>query len=266
MVAITKIEVQKKNKSRYSIFVNRGNGEEYGFSVDEDVLVKYRLQKGQEINEKELRDLLDADEERKVYHLAIHYLSYRMRSRKEIRDYLIRKEKEEKYIDIAIKKLEQEKWLDDREFTRAYIQTKRLTQVKGPRKLKQELMTKGVNEEIIDAHLMEIPVEEWVGEVRKWLEKKGKQDKRLSQRSRKDKLVGQLYVKGYTEAIISEALSTFENEDQDREEWEAICYQGEKIRKKYRQLHGWEYNQKCKQALYRKGFSIDMIEQYLQEE
>ncbi|WP_062052164.1 recombination regulator RecX [Bacillus sp. JCM 19034] len=265
MVSITKIEVQKNNKSRYSIFINRGQGEEYGFSIDEDILIKFRLHKGQQIDEQELLELIEADEERKVYHLAVHYLSFRMRSKKEIREYLLKKDKLEKYIDIAIRKLEEEKLLNDQEFARAYIQTKLLTQTKGPLKLKQELKEKGVNESIIHAQLAEIPLEHWIEKCKKWVEKKGNHSSRLSRRAKKDKLIGQLYAKGFSDTMISEALKGEQGIEKGDDEWEAICYQGEKIKRKYRHLKGWEFKQKCKQALYRKGFTLDLIDQFLEE-
>lgn len=46
---------------------------------------------------------------------------------------------------------------------------------------------------------------------------------------------------------------------------EAIRFQGEKIYRKYSHLSGFEYKQKMKQALYRKGFSMDLIEKFLAE-
>ncbi|GAA3331694.1 hypothetical protein GCM10020331_089280 [Ectobacillus funiculus] len=45
MAVITKIQVQKNNKERYNIYIDKGSGEEYGFSVDGYTLVKYNLRK-----------------------------------------------------------------------------------------------------------------------------------------------------------------------------------------------------------------------------
>ena len=49
MPIITKITTQKKNKERYNIFMDEGKGEQYAFSVDEAVLIKYQLKKGMEL-------------------------------------------------------------------------------------------------------------------------------------------------------------------------------------------------------------------------
>ena len=93
MAVITKITAQVKNKSRYNIFLDHGRGEEYAFSVDEDILIKYNLKKGLELDEEYLIELIDEDEKKKCYHLSIHYLSYRMRSVEEVRTYLERRKR-----------------------------------------------------------------------------------------------------------------------------------------------------------------------------
>ena len=39
LVKITRITTQKNNSERFSIFIDKGNGEEFGFGVDQDVLI-----------------------------------------------------------------------------------------------------------------------------------------------------------------------------------------------------------------------------------
>ena len=48
MPTITKITTQTKRTDRYNIFID----EKYSFSVDEDVLLKFQLKKGKEIDSK----------------------------------------------------------------------------------------------------------------------------------------------------------------------------------------------------------------------
>ena len=63
MAVITKITRQKRNEERYNIFLN----DEYAFSVDESVLVKYRLTKGMTIDEWTLGELTYEDEIEKAF-------------------------------------------------------------------------------------------------------------------------------------------------------------------------------------------------------
>ncbi len=65
MAVITKIEVQKRSKERFNIYIDKGQGEEYGFSVDQVILIKHGLQKGLEIDEIELGNILYNEEVQK---------------------------------------------------------------------------------------------------------------------------------------------------------------------------------------------------------
>ncbi|MGR5996409.1 hypothetical protein ACT7DF_02945 [Bacillus cereus] len=91
MAVITKIEVQKRSKERFNIYIDKGQGEEYGFSVDQVILIKHGLQKGLEIDEIELGNILYNEEVQKAYLQAISYLSYQMRTKQEIEDFLRKK-------------------------------------------------------------------------------------------------------------------------------------------------------------------------------
>lgn len=71
--------------------------------------------------------------------------------------------------------------------------------------------------------------------------------------------------KGYTFEVINLALSTIDIEKQADDELEAIKYQGNKAHRKFSHYTGFEYEQKMKQFLFRKGFSIEGIERYLLE-
>ncbi len=65
MAVITKIEVQKRSKERFNIYIDKGQGEEYGFSVNEVILIKHGLQKGLEIDEIALGNILYNEEVQK---------------------------------------------------------------------------------------------------------------------------------------------------------------------------------------------------------
>lgn len=45
MPVITKITTQKNSGERYNVYLDYGKGEEFGFGVDENVLIKYDLKK-----------------------------------------------------------------------------------------------------------------------------------------------------------------------------------------------------------------------------
>src|SRR5690625_3992450 len=112
---ISRITKQKR-ANRYNIFITKNNKESFGFGVDEDILVQHHLHKGMQLSDELIETLKKLDHLNKYYHQAINYLSYRMRSRFEIEQYLRRKEVESPHLAEIISRLDNEGLIDDREF------------------------------------------------------------------------------------------------------------------------------------------------------
>jgi regulatory protein len=266
LAIITKIAVQKKLKDRYNIYINKGNGEEYGFSVSEDTLIQLGLKKGMEVDEFELSEIGNRESIQKAYSQAIFYLSIRMRSEQEIRQHLKEKDTESHVIQEVIHKLSGQGYLNDLEFALAYVRTQINTTKKGPIVIKNELQEKGVKGEILEEALAQYSLELQLQHAIELLEKANKKPNKQSLLQYKMKVEQQLTVKGYQRSIIQKALEESFPEENENEEWDSLVFQGEKLKKKYSKYEGFEYLQKMKAALYRKGFSIDMIQKYLEEE
>lgn len=66
--------------------VEFSNGEKLRLS--EDTVVRHRLLKGQELEEKTLNEIKQEGKEDMGYQIALNYLSYQLRTEKEIRTYL----------------------------------------------------------------------------------------------------------------------------------------------------------------------------------
>ena len=62
----------------------------------------------------------------------------------------------------------------------------------------------------------------------------------------------------------SNLFGRIERRKDDEKQQEALHYHGNKYYEKYKKHDGWTFENKMKQALYRKGFSIDEIEIFLQ--
>ncbi|MDZ5474564.1 recombination regulator RecX [Bacillus sp. 31A1R] len=266
MAIITKITVQKLKKDRYNIFLDYGKGEEYAFSVDEDVLIKNNLKKGLELDELFLSEITYQDDIRKAYNQSIQYLSRMMRTEKEIRTFLRGKELPEPVIQEVIHKLYEYKFLNDEDYAYSYVRTQMNTSDKGIDLIKRELREKGVQDQLIEKAIGEYPVEAQIETAKKLCEKYVQKYNRDSDRVIKQKLEQMLLRKGYHSHIINIAMEEVEIEKEQDEEMAALIYQGEKLQRKYSKFTGYEYEQKMKQALYRKGFSIDLIERFLRDQ
>lgn len=103
--------------------------------------------------------------EEKLYLLAIKYLSFRPRSEKEVKDYLAKKFKiqnsklkseiqNEKVIEDIIEeiiaKLKEQKFLNNEEFTKIWVRSRKSFKPKGERLIRLELKQKGISQENID--------------------------------------------------------------------------------------------------------------------
>ena len=267
MAIITKITTQQKNVDRFNVFMDygKGKGEEFAFSVDSDVLIKFNLKKGLELDDFSFLEIQYQDDIRKAYNLAVNYLARRMRSEKEIKDYLIKKELDEAVINEVLHRLISQKYINDQEYALAYVRTQANTTDKGPDLIKLELKEKGIGEGTLMQALEEYPREQQIEKATKMSEKFFQRNSKESLKIQKQKLENLLLRKGYSFEVIGIAVNETEVEKEDDEEMGAVRFQGEKAHRKYAHLSGFEYQQKMKQALYRKGFSMDNIERFLSD-
>jgi regulatory protein len=264
---ITKITTQQKNQDRFNIFMDygKGKGEEFAFSVDSDVLIKFQLKKGMELDDFSFIEIQYQDDIRKAYNKAIYYLARRMRSKKEINDYLVSKEVDEPVINEILHRLTAQKYINDEEYALAYVRTQANTTDKGPNVIKMELKEKGIDEGILIHALGEYPLEQQLEKAVKISGKFFEKNTRESMKIQKQKLENLLLRKGYSYDVINIAVNETGSTNDVDEEMEAIRFQGEKANRKFSKYSGYEYEQKMKQALYRKGFPIERIEKYLAE-
>jgi regulatory protein len=263
---IARITTQKKRANRYNIFLSDGKDEYYAFAVDEAVLIEFGLRKGLELDDESIQAITQKEELHKFYTQSINYLSYRMRTKQEIRDYLAKKEVAPNYIDYIVKRLTKEKLLDDKEFAIAFVQSRINTSSKGPKLIEQELREKGVSPDFIAEALESYSKVEQFDKTYKWMEKKLRQSSKHAFRKRMDQLKMNLMQKGFDRSVIEEVAAEFTHLKQEDEEWDAILYQGEKLIRKYqRKFSGFELENKVKAALYQKGFSFDHIDRFLEE-
>ena len=86
----------------------------------------------------------------KYYTLSLKFLSYRQRSEKEVRDYLGRKRSQPDIVEQIITKLKEQKFLDDEEFARIWIESRNRSKPRSNRLLRLELKRKGIASEIVD--------------------------------------------------------------------------------------------------------------------
>ncbi|GGH87555.1 regulatory protein [Pullulanibacillus pueri] len=264
MIRLEKITAHPKKKDVYTLeFVSEWKRE--CLDVHEDVLVKKRLLKGLELTEQEFRELKRVQEANAVYLLAINYLSYRIRTEKEIYDYLEKKEADPSVITETIHRLKTEKLIDDKMFSEMFVRTRKRNSVKGPRLILQELMQKGVAQADAEPAIHQYSFSEQYDNAMKFAEQRLKASDKLSNREKHRKIGQGLLQKGFDQAVIQTVLKELPEANTEDAEWEALVKQADKAVRKYQRLEPRESTYKLKQVLYRKGFTADLIQRYIDQ-
>lgn len=267
---ITKISQQQKQSNRYSLFID----EEFFIGVDQEILIKYALHKDQVVDQDLLDKVKSAENDHKLYSAAINYLSYGMRSIKEMRDYLNKqKDKKENYdpseevIEETLERLIRQGYLNDLEYAKSYVRTNYTLKSKGPTVIQNELkVKKGINEMDILEALDEYPVDEQNENIQKLAEKFIRTKKSLPPKMMRNKLYTHLISKGFDKDIVNQHMSELTFEDAVDNQVEMLEKEAEKyLRKHQRRFSGYDLKQKITQGLLGKGYDYEFIKIWLED-
>ena len=148
---ITDIRQGVKNPERVNVFING----KFGFSLDIAQAVDLKIKVGREITAEELGEYKKQSDFGKLYQRTLEWVLMRPRSEKEVRDYLCKKiyEKkieEEEYINLIVEKLCSKGYLDDTKFAEYYVENRFVKKGISRKRLRMELVKKGVDTEIIE--------------------------------------------------------------------------------------------------------------------
>lgn len=144
MAKITAISVQNKNKDRCNLFIDGS----FFAGISLITLVKSRLKVGDEVNEGELKNLLLESERNQAFTKAIDYISKSIKTKRQVKEYLIRKGYDEQIVWSCIDKLKEYGYIDDSEYSKRYISS--CSKNQGKRLVEYKLMAKGVKKEDIE--------------------------------------------------------------------------------------------------------------------
>ncbi|HRY59922.1 MAG TPA: RecX family transcriptional regulator [Patescibacteria group bacterium] len=201
---ITKIEVQKKRKDRYNIFID----DEFRFGLDEGTFIKLDLRKGIEITQEEIEKIENEEVNAKAFNAAANFLKIRERSKKEIRDKLKTKEYLENVIEKVLEKLERLDIVNDKRFAEMFVRDRMKLKPKGKKVLKMELMQKGIDRNTIDEVLGDmLGGENEIELAKKVLEKAEKKYSGSEENIKRDKIVKYMLARGFKYEMIISLLS-----------------------------------------------------------
>jgi regulatory protein len=198
MPEITRV---RERRGRARIFVDG----EFWAEIDGDVVGERGLREGAALGLEELEAARVAGERALAMNRALHFLGYRARSRREVRDRLRRYGYGEETVGGVIGRLEELGYLDDEEFARTAAREK--ARRYGPRRVSADLRRSGV-----DAELAEDVVEEEFAE-RSEVEAARSAAARRYNRGRSDaearRVYGFLIRRGYSADVCAEVAREY---------------------------------------------------------
>jgi regulatory protein len=141
MPCISKIERQKKNSSRWSVFVD----DCFFAGCSEAILAALGIREGSEVSDDELSKIRESLDTGSIRQKALNYLSHRNRSVAEMTKYLKRKEFGEDQIASTIVWLKERNYLNDAQFAENWVRMRLEIAPRGRQKLLLELYQKGID-------------------------------------------------------------------------------------------------------------------------
>lgn len=247
-------KIKKLNFGKYQLKIDNNFITTY-----DDVILKNNLLYQKEIDASLYEQLIKDHEYYEAYNKTINYILRKIRSIKEVKNYLEKFSLDNSKKDKIIKHLIAIGLLDDQKFAQAYIADKIYLSNDGPDKIKDYLIQEEIDDNIINETIAAIDSSIIEDKLYKLISKKIKSNHKLSNYQLKQKILLEMLNLGYDKDIILSILDTFNVDDNSILEKEYLKIYN-KLQKKY---SGYELNQNIKQKLYAKGFDINEINQFM---
>lgn len=191
------------NNGQYKIYLSDGTI----LKINSDVIINNNLLYKKEIDNTLLNKILKENDNANIYNKCVKYISVRLRSKKEIIDYL-KKLNIDNTADI-IDKLTKNNLINDEVFTKAFIKDKINFTSYGPYRIRQELNKYNIDNEIIDKYINDIDEEILIDKVDKQINKMIKSNRKYSSNILKSKIYNNLYNNGFDKDMIINVLNNY---------------------------------------------------------
>lgn len=191
------------NNGQYKIYLSDGTI----LKINSNVIINNNLLYKKEIDNTLLNKILKENDNANIYNKCVKYISVRLRSKKEIIDYL-KKLNIDNTADI-IDKLTKNNLINDEVFTKAFIKDKINFTSYGPYRIRQELNKYNIDNEIIDKYIKDIDEEILIGKIDKQINKMIKSNRKYSSNILKSKIYNNLYNNGFDKDMIINILNNY---------------------------------------------------------
>ena len=247
------------NGPNYEVALMIPNGQIILLPVHEELVLKFRLVVGKELDEAQIKELNGKLDLGDAYQYALKLLSRRPYTILQVRTKLESREYTKQVIDEVLDRLINAGLLNDGEYVRAYTRQEVAKGKKGPDKIKQELIKRGISEPIIDQFLVIYEEDEQIDHALKIANRLLNANHKYGGHMLKQKIIQQLINKGFNQQIIDKVLEQVELENHKQAENSILVKEARKFYQKHQKLNNYERKTKVISALMRKGFQYEDI-------
>lgn len=240
-------KIIKKKNNQYQIMLS----DKTSLSFYDDTIIKYNLLSKKEFDEKKLEEIINYNNGVNAYYDALKYIKSKLRTKKEIEDKLCNKNYGREIIRQTIKRLEEQKYLNDEVYIKSYVADQINLSLKGPRKIIYELEKLGFKGSEVEKYI-EDNVYFWQERIKKIIEKRIKSNRNYSKKVLQSKIEQDLKNMGYTSNLIGSLVDNMDYEDNEDILKKEVLKAYKKYSKKYQ---GRELELKLRQYLYSKGYN-----------
>ncbi len=248
----------------YEVTIQEESGLTHLLTVHEEIVLKYRLVAGKELDDviyQELQSKLDLG---RSYQYALNLLSRKSYTIAEIYQKLEQKEYEPLMIKEVLERLTNAGLLDDEQYAISYINHHSMIGKKGPSSISQDLLRKGVSLRFIEKHINLYDEELQFENAMKLANQVFKSNNKYGPHFIKQKASQHLLTKGFSRFVTEQVMSQIVFED-DESDHHILVKEMEKLFRKHKSLSGYDKKVKVFNALMRKGFNYDDISNIYQE-
>jgi len=245
-----KVEKIKKTGNKYKIVFDDNTV----LKTYDDVIINNGLLFNKNIDAEDLNKLNIDTSYYDIYYKTVNYITRKLRSEKEIIEFIDKNNVNEKDKKEVIKKLKEIGLINDINFVKAYISDKINLSNDGPDKIRKSLLEHDISSDIINENIDKIDNNLIKEKLSKLISKKISNSK-YSGYVLRQKITNDFVNLGYSRELINEVYDSININKNDllKKEYDKLY---KKLSVKY---SGYELESKIKNKLYQKGFTMDEI-------
>lgn len=205
---ITRIEEQKKNNSKYNLYLDG----EFHSSIDKEILDEIGFFEGMELRENELEEKMEIIQYKSALRTSFHILARASKTELELRRKLKEKKYTEKAIGQVLDYLRSIGYIDDSSYAESFIGSMKSSNSTSSRSLYYKLAGKGIDSDVIEQKLQDAEIDDYASALN--AARKKLPSLKGDEREKTSKLLGFLFRKGFGMDICRRVIEELKLEEE----------------------------------------------------